>query len=187
MFNAIKLPKIKFKQAVNPFLVHNSNNYASRQTISLPSAQTKLNNIQRKFLTETPKLKRTQLPADEVNINPAVKEKRSSHRSRLNGKSIKNALEQYFDNTPKTSFEKAKEENLKQLVNEYEKETPSTFFKDRVKAMYAMKKRALAQIQRGLDLKAILEKDIEFSSISALGWTEPGYKYLLIKDIDKFA
>lgn len=188
MFSTICLPKIRFRQGINPFLVQNSNNVTRRRSNPvIKSALVKLNNLQRKILSDNPKFNIKPLLTDEIIIisSPKIKQKNNFQASNNlpKGKSIKNTLEKYFDNSKPENFETAKDENLRQIVEEYEKVTPSTFFQDRVKALYAMKKDALAKIHRGLDLKSRYEKRLVQYGIPQ---GRDDYDYMLIKNIEKF-
>lgn len=153
------LPKLRFtiRQAVNPNIQQSENKFIDKAEILPVAINKKTVNYVRKILNRDVNLHsqpNTDMLVLSTSTTKAAKVTKTDNHNR--GKNIRNVLENYFDNksaetidaelTKTNEIDKvAKEENLKQLVQSYEKE--NLFSSSRKQALKIMAKEGREKLE----------------------------------------
>lgn len=158
MFRQPNFTNLRFTmiQAVNPYIQSSSNKFLGKAVSFLPNKKTKVVlNLPKKLLGKN--LKLTNQPStDVVELSSGMKTASVAAKPKNDckgscGKLIKNVLGKYFDNDNICDdFQKDKNANLKQLVEEFEHEQYRKYEVPRKEAMKLMQKDAITQYKWAL-------------------------------------
>lgn len=167
MFRQPNFTNLRFTmiQAVNPYIQSPSNKFLGKAVSFLPNKKTKVVlNLPKKLLGKN--LKLTNQPSTDVvefssgmkTASVAAKPKNDCKGS--SGKLIKNVLNKYFDNDDiGADFQKDKNANLKQLVEEFELEQYKKYEVPKKEAMKLMQEDAKRFYR--MELQSIAEEEKE--------------------------